>query len=119
MRWSPRGKHDLQLGMTGLPVRYDVSFNGEQQLSANTFAHCHVAAPRSGRLLGMHNHVAVQCARIAAEEENVNLRSIYCLKGSTKGWIQTDWRKSTSRWTCLVYNTVPVSNTTAGPSSSR
>jgi hypothetical protein len=82
MRRSPHWKHDLQLGMTGLPVRYDVSFNDDQQLSASTFTHCHVAAPRSGHLLGMRNHVVIRCTRIAAGEDDVNL-----------GFVRRDGRK--------------------------
>ena len=63
---EPSWENDLQLGTTGLPVGYDVSFNGEQQSSTNLFIHCHVVAPRSGRLLGMRNHVVTPCARIEA-----------------------------------------------------
>lgn len=42
--------------MTGLLEGYNVSLNGERQ-RFQTVLHCHVVAPRPGRLLCMCDHV--------------------------------------------------------------
>ena len=69
MCW-PRGERDLQVGMTGLLEEYNVLLNGERQ-RFQTVLHCHVVAPRPGRLLCMCNHV-VDGARLARTIDSIS-----------------------------------------------